>query len=216
MEQEYVAIVGSREASLDDLELLIRIGRTYTDLGVAVSSGDAFGSDRAGWYGAKQSRKYSEVGARIYLVDSKASRKRVAQQPFFMVAQDFSENWDLARAMAQSARGSFRGLDDYGEALHTRNVFQIFGHDLKSHVRAIIYSAPTVGDIKRECIKGGTATALHLAIEAGVPIRKNLFTEAGTKWAIEFLKHYEQDYPYEDIDWRQILRPTDPRLEHLC
>lgn len=44
---------------------------------------------------------------------------------------------------------------------------------------------------------------------------KNLFTEPSTKLANDFLARYEQDYSYDEINWRQILKPTDPRLEYL-
>lgn len=209
------AIVGSRDVPLDILELMIRIGRTFTDLGVMISSGDAFGSDRAGWYGAKQSRKYSEVGARIYLTESWRNRKRVELNPFFMIAEDYPETWQQAKVMASSARGNFNGLNDYGIALHTRNVYQIFGHNLDELIRAIVYYAKPVGDVKNEVVKGGTNTAVRLAVNAEVPTRINLYTQEGQDWAYKFLEKWEQDYPYEEIVWREILKPDDPRLVDL-
>lgn len=215
MHKGYVAIVGSREVPLDELELMIRLGRTATDIGLADSSGDAFGSDRAGWWGAKQSRCYSEVGARIYLTESYRARKRAAEYPFFIIAEDYPEKWDMAKSLAFAARGNFNGLNDYGIGLHTRNVYQIYGHWLNDTVKLIIYYAPVVGKIETELVKGGTNTALQLAKQAGVPVRVNLATEKGLEWAETFLSKYEEDYPYVEIDWTQILKHDDPRLVNL-
>lgn len=215
MKKGYVAIVGSREVPLDELELMIRIGRTMTDIGYADSSGDAFSSDKAGWWGAKQSRAYDEVGARIYLTDSHKARRRAAEYPNFIIAEDYPECWDMAKSLAFNARGNFNGLNDYGIGLHTRNAYQIHGHTLNETVKMLIYYAKPVGAVEREVVSGGTNTALRLAVMADVPVRINLATEKGLEWAEEFLSRHEEDYPYIEIDWRQILKPDDPRLEHL-
>lgn len=208
----FVAIVGSRDVPLDELELMIRIGRTYTDHGIADSSGDAFGSDRAGWWGAKQSRRYDTVGSRIYLTDSWKNRKR-AEEHGFIIAEDFPEKWDLAKSMAFEARNGFGGLNDYGIGLHTRNVYQIHGHNLDETVGAIIfYAEPSK---RGDTVSGGTNTAYQLAKKAGVKTIVNLATQEGLHWARDFLKGHELAYPYVEIDWRQILKPDDPRLEHL-
>lgn len=211
----YVAIVGSREVPLDELELMIRLGRTTTDIGLADSSGDAFGSDRAGWWGSQQSRVYAKVGARIYLTESWRARKRAEENPFFIIAEDFPEKWDMAKALALNARGTFNGLNEYGIGLHTRNVYQIYGHTLDEPVKLIIYYAPTVGKVENEFVKGGTNTALQLAKQAEIPVRINLATKKGLDWAEKFLSKYEEDYPYVEIDWTQILKHDDPRLKDL-
>lgn len=212
----YVAIVGSREASLDELELMIRLGRTYTDHGYGVSSGDAFGSDKAGWWGAKQSRRYNEVGARIYLVDSWRNRKRCEENDFFYIANDFTENWIAAESIACSARGGWGGIEgpqkQFSRDLHTRNVFQIMGHTLNDPVMTVILSATPK---RNDTVSGGTNTAYQVAKKCGVETIINLATPEGFKWAEDFLKGHELDYPYVEIDWRQILKPDDPRLEHL-
>lgn len=215
MHKGFVAIVGSREVPTDELDLFIRLGRTFTDIGLGDSSGDAFCSDRAGWWGARQSRAYSEVGARIYLTESYKARKRAAEHPFFIIAEDYPEKWDMAKALAFSARGNFNGLNDYGIGLHTRNVYQIYGHWLDDPVKIIVYYAPVVGKVENEFVKGGTNTALQIAKQAGIPVRVNLATEKGLEWAETFLSKYEEDYPYVEIDWKQILKADDPRLEYL-
>lgn len=211
----YIAIVGSRAAGLDQLELMIRLGRTYQDLGAHLSSGDAYGADRAGWYGAIQSPRYDPALARIYVLDSRLNRGRATMHGF-KIAEEYSENWTAATAMALEARGSWNGLNtEYKRNLHIRNVYQILGHTFNDHVRDLIYCAEPIGNPLNEKVKGGTNTALQVAKMVGVPNRINLYTKEGFELAENFLKKYELDYPYEDIDWRQILDPTDPRLEYL-
>lgn len=214
----YVAIVGSRDVPEDELELMVRLGRTFTDLGFDDSSGDAFGSDRAGWYGARQSPRYDPYNARIYLVDSIKNRRR-AMEHGFKIAQDYAENWVTAEAIALKARGSWGGIEgvhnQYKRDLHIRNVFQVLGHTLIQPVDALVYYAPVVGREEREVVKGGTNTALQIAKMSGVQKRFNLATKTGYDWAHEFLKKYESDQEYDDIEWREILKPDDPRLEYL-
>ncbi|BEG72491.1 hypothetical protein RVBP21_1190 [Pseudomonas phage BRkr] len=208
-----MAIVGSRNVPEWILEVMIRLGRTLTDYGWAISSGDAYDSDRAGWYGAKQSRKYGEVGARIYLASGTGrSFYRIRDNAFFMDASQFTDTWATAESMAACARGSFGGLNDYGKALHTRNVFQIHGHTLDELVTGIFYYAVPKGKRENEVVNGGTNTAVRLSVNAGVPIRKNLYYDDDLKWVIKFLDKYELDYPYEPIDWTAIHHPQDPRI----
>lgn len=214
----YVAIVGSRDVPLDELELLIRLGRTVTDVGFGVRSGDAFGSDRAGWYGARQSELYDTNNTGIYVLQSYKNRKR-AQEHGFLVAEDYPEKWLMATSLALEARGSWGGIEgphnQFKRDLHIRNVYQVLGHTLDQPVQAIFYYAKPVGKVENEKVSGGTNTAVQVARIAEVPRRINLATEAGVQYVHEFLKKYERDQEYDDIDWREILKPDDPRLEHL-
>lgn len=207
-------IVGSREVPFDELELLIRLGRTLTDLGYMVSSGDAYGSDRAGWFGAKQSKRYAEVGARIYLVESWKNRKICEANEFFYIANDFQETFTIATAMALEARGSWNGLQNqYQKELHIRNVFQVLGDTLNDPIGLLVfYAKPNANGTH---VSGGTNTAYQLAKKANVPIIKNIYTKEGYDWAIEFLKRYELPYEYDQIDWHFILHPKDERLKDL-
>lgn len=188
---------------------MIRLGRTYTDMGIGVSSGDAYGSDRAGWYGAQQSLLYSAVGARIYLDKNGRNGRDVYKTPFFYNARDHEQYKTVATTMALNARGSFAGLWPSGVDLHVRNVYQIHGIELDNTVVACIFYAEPTG--KDKC-KGGTNTAFQLAKTANVPTIVNLYTQEGLDWAKAFLAEHEMDYPYLEIDWHQIHDPTDPRL----
>ena len=64
------AVVGSRNTPTDVLELMVRVGRTLTDLGYHLSSGDAYGADRAFYYGAIQSKRYQPGMFKAYIIYS--------------------------------------------------------------------------------------------------------------------------------------------------
>lgn len=205
-----MAGVGSRTVPEWALELMIRIGRTYTDLGYQMSSGDAWDSDRAFLYGAAQSRRYQEIGARVFLARDGDNGRWVKDNPFYYNAELATpEAATTARSLALMARGSFYNLGEKGIKLHVRNVYQIHGIDLTELVSALYCYAEPNG---KKAVKGGTNTALQLAKKAGVPIIHNLYFQETVDIVLEWLAENELDYPYIEIDWYQIHRPDDPRL----
>jgi hypothetical protein len=209
----WVAGVGSREVPESILEIMIRLGRTYTDLGFQMSSGDAWDSDRAFLYGAKQSRRYSEVGARVYLNKDGVNRRYVEENPFYIDASKFdSTTQATARSMACYARDGFGGLNEFGIQLHTRNVYQIHGESLTDTISAIWFYAEPDG---RNKVSGGTNTAFQLAKIAKVPLIENLYYADTVERALKWLDENEQPYPYDDIHWHEIHKPNDPRLSEF-
>lgn len=195
------------------LELMIRIGRTYTDLGYQMSSGDAWDSDRAFLYGAAQSKRYQEIGARVFLAKDGDNGRWVKDNPFYYDASLADpDSASMARSMAFAARGNFYNLGEKGILLHIRNVYQIHGIKLDQLVEAIYLYAEPNG---KQRVHGGTNTALQIAKRAGVPIIKNLYFQSTVDEIEEWLAVNEQDYPYIEIDWSQIHKPDDPRLTEL-
>ncbi|MNY50947.1 hypothetical protein D3C86_1864980 [compost metagenome] len=61
------------------------------------------------------------------------------------------------------------------------------GACLTDPVKSIVYWGKPVG--KTEKVKGGTNTALQLAIKCGIPTRINLYTDEGMERATKFLDH---------------------------
>lgn len=220
MEQEtldqinkYAAIVGSRSAPIWALELMIRAGRTLCDLGYAFSSGDAYGSDRAGWYGAKQSKKWNDLPNRIYIIRNGFLGRYVYDNPFFYDYEQFKDTIPQAQAMAANARGGFGGLSRSGIALHTRNVFQVYGDSLDKPIQFFLCYAEAKSKTSR--LSGGTNTAFQLAKELNLEYFFNLYWGEDVNELEAWLNLYESDEPYEKIDWREILDPVDPRLPEL-
>jgi hypothetical protein len=208
-----VAGVGSRTVPEWALELMIRLGRTYTDLGYQMSSGDAWDSDRAFLYGAAQSHRYQEIGARVFIAKDGTNGRWIKDNPFYTDGSNIDPSIaTTARSMAMLARGGFYGLNEFGVTLHTRNVYQIHGTGLDELVCAIYFYAEPDGKTK---VKGGTNTAVQLCKTAGVPIIKNLYYQDTVDEITEWLNTHELDYPYCDIDWHQIHKPNDPRLKEF-
>lgn len=194
--KKYYAGVGSRETPDDVLLLMIRLGRTLADVGYTLSSGDAIGADRAFWFGATLSPRHAEVGCRIYLHKDGYQGRFNNPKIGFLVATQFRETWDKAEAIASAARGGFYGLGPGGIALHTRNVFQIYGHTLRAKVGSVYYWGLPKG--KTEKVNGGTNTALQLAIKANLPQRINLYFPEMRARAEAFLAKYESKEPYPE------------------
>jgi hypothetical protein len=58
----------------------------------------------------------------------------------------------------------WKRCDAWARGMHSRNCHQIFGYDLKNPVDAVVTWTPNGN------VVGGTATALKLAMDAGIPI----------------------------------------------
>lgn len=179
--RRFIALVGSREAPDDALQMGGDFGRACTDRGVAITSGDANGMDLAGYKGALTSPSFDLVGARVFLSKSpfyyKNRPPRYADEHIFFDASRF-HNWEQAQALAFEVRGSFAGLDDHGIALQTRNAYQILLDDLQTPVSAVVYWARPIG--KKGNVKGGTNTAVQLARRFQIP-DINIYTDEGAR-----------------------------------
>lgn len=211
----WYAGVGSRKVPEYIMEYMIRIGRTKTDLGMGLSSGDAYRADRAFWYGAKQSEHYNTIGARLYLAQNGNNGRRIGDMPFLYDATDFTDTYAAAEQLACAARGGWHGIGDWGIAQHTRNAMQIHGHTLKDPVKELIYWGEPKGRRESEKVNGGTNTAVQLAKMAGVPIRLNLYYEDHLRIIEDWLAVFESEEPYEETDWTQIYDPKDPLMLEL-
>jgi hypothetical protein len=186
--RRFVAIIGSREAPVDVISLLEATGQCLCDLGIAVSSGDADGCDKAGVRGAMRSSSWPLVGARVFLPSHKVTYPngftRYADNYIYYDASQFP-NIEEARAMAFRARGSFHGLYEKGIALHSRNSYQILLDDLKTPVASVVFYAQPVG--KKGLVSGGTNTAVQIARLHNIPLI-NLATDEGMVKIQKFLE----------------------------
>lgn len=191
--RRFAAIVGSRQAPQEALQALRKIGYTYAEHNVAITSGDATGCDSAGLEGAMSSERFPMVGARIYLpwngVRKEDGSRRFADNRIFFDASKF-ENYEQAQAIAKEARGSFEGLKRGGIALHTRNSYQVLLDDLKTPVTNVVCWAKPVG--RKGAVQGGTNTAVQIALKYKIPVI-NLATDEGWERAQTFISRYYKD-----------------------
>lgn len=187
--RRFVAIIGSRRAPQPILDLLSLTGEALCDSGVALTSGDADGCDKAGVEGAMRSSSWPLVGARVYLPWNgikypSTGLQRWADNQIYFDASKF-ENYEDAKAIAFEARGSFEGLGRGGIAMQSRNPYQILLDDLNTPVASCIFWAETIG--KKGNVKGGTNTAYQVARRFNVPTI-NLYTDEGMEKILAFLK----------------------------
>lgn len=192
--RRFIAVIGSREAPDEALEVIRTVSEGLCDRGIAITSGDADGCDSAGLEGAMRSANFPMVGARIYLPWSPMRYKdrptRFADDKIFFDASKF-ENYAEAQALALKARGSFEGLGRGGIALQSRNPYQILLDDLKTPVASVVCWAKPVG--KTGKVSGGTNTAVQVALHhtPAVPVI-NLATDEGMERALRFIERTKQ------------------------
>lgn len=143
----YYTGVGSRKAPEHVLELMTDIGVVLCQQGFTLRTGCAGGADEAFRSRVPSSKRevYVPADAEIALARGEA------------------------KELAREARGSFKGLNEDGILLHTRNAFQVLGITLTIPSEFLIFYAEP--DPTREGVfKGGTNTAVQIAKRFDIPV----------------------------------------------
>jgi hypothetical protein len=180
--------VGSRETPEPILEIMSLIGKKLTDLGWVMRSGDAPGADSAFYAGCLKSENFGRFKPMVYLAGSPI-RGRYHDPSMGFYNATLYDTWEDSRTIALRIRGSWIGkggeeLSEWGKGQHTRNVMQVLGHTLIEPSRFLICWAIPVG--KRGLVKGGTGTAVKLALEEKIDVI-NLATDEGYNRAMAFI-----------------------------
>lgn len=190
---QYWTGVGSRETPPDVLQLMTLIAKVLTDKGMVLRSGGADGADSAFYAGAKQSRAFYKNLPNIYISWNGMTTKggvRLYHDPEegLFDAQRYPM-WKDANILAHDIRGSWQGLGGGGIAHHTRNIFQILGHNLDLPSKFVVFWAIPVG--KQGNVRGGTNTAVKFAKQNNINVH-NLHDPLVYNKFIDFLdKHQE-------------------------
>ena len=159
--------IGTRYPSKQAFEMLFRIARRMALTGWELRSGGAIGCDTAWEHGFLPSEKKE-----IYL--SRGTFGDSAKNAACGRISDYGDIWFEAEDIASKLHPRWENLSESSQALHTRNVFQVLGLDLKSRTDVVAaYAAPSGFSVK-----GGTATAFNLARAKGIPTY-NLWTIEG-------------------------------------
>lgn len=197
--------IGSRDAPVEILNLMKRIGKAMSDLGYQGRSGYAPGSDTAFYRGAQQSHRFSKIGFENFLPNSwlfdRPDFGNIKPDPQNNIfdATTFKDVYAKARDLALEARGSFERLGSGGIELHSRNPFQILGKKLDQPSHIAYFWAQPVGQSGK--VKGGTNTAVQIALKFGVKCM-NLFHEQVRKEVETFLQFHESGL------LKRLLTPT--------
>ena len=179
----YATLVGSRETENDPYITVLQelAGEYFCCKRYRGRSGLAPGSDRNFYVGAQRSALFDEVGFDNYLPDATFFNRPqfgyLKPDPSRNIydATTFTATYERAKAMALEARGSWEGLYESGIRLHTRNAFQVHGHELVRVSSFCMYWAIPTG--RKGLVKGGTNTAVQLALRAGIPCFNMFFPD---------------------------------------
>lgn len=159
----YYTGVGSRKVPEDVRALAQRLARRLAETH-HLRTGGAQGMDQAFLTGVSLYDPKALSWVENYLPWDGFEGYSLKQDPGCYVPRYWA-NWHEAEVIAQRIHPAWERLSRGMRALHTRNVYQVLGPDLKDPSEFILYYAPPSGN----SVKGGTRTAVELARLYRVP-----------------------------------------------
>lgn len=154
----FYAGIGSRETPGDILEIMQAIAQILGQKGWTLRSGFAPGADQAFALGADG---YSMVNYTPW----KGFENAPDNDPRFIALDEMPDTILMqAFQIAKAAHPNWDACSNAAKRLHTRNVFQVLGNDLRSRSRMIICWT------KGGQPKGGTAQAIRIANSLDIPV----------------------------------------------
>lgn len=169
MSTKRYACIGSRETPDHILKLTYRFAHILAELGYAIYSGGCpKGMDYAGFRGAYSHKSSDKSKNRIYISWEGMSDLRHDPENGFYCPQDHFSNYPEAKLLAEQARGGWHNAGRGSIAHHSRNSYQSLGDDLNSPVDFVLTWAPYKSNGPQ--VTGGTATAVKIALEHGIPV----------------------------------------------
>ena len=172
MKQLRIALIGSRE--LDKkienhkyINQCYRVAYRLAELNVIFTSGlckegmDAY-AQRA-YSKALEEGKVTEKHFEVYVSNKEEIQKSPLPNAHLARVMNMARIDEITE-LAKSVVGHWHNCGPYARGMHQRNVHQILGYELNDPVDAVICWTPNGN------VVGGTATALKLAMKAGIPI----------------------------------------------
>ena len=150
MNKTYYAGIGSRDIPKSVQNFFIGLGKYYAKQGFVLRSGAAEGSDSAFETGC-----ILEKGEKEIFLPWKGFNTHTS--PLYEISAE-------AEKIASEVHPAWDALSQGAKKLHSRNVYQVLGYDLKTPVKFVACYT------KDGIIKGGTATAINLAQKYNIPI----------------------------------------------
>ena len=170
----YYTMIGSRDTPEDIMNVLEQLAARLDIEGWIVRSGGADGADSAAEHTANME---------IYLPWLGFNNKPLADPRYINVAHHHLKH--QAEQVASETHPAWDKCKRGVKALHTRNVYQIFGEDLATPSKFVVCWAKPSGD--KGYVQGGTATGVKLAIDNGIPVR-NLYHKGHLDNIIKYLE----------------------------
>lgn len=153
--------VGSRETPEAEMILMQRLAKRFAELGFTLRSGGADGADTAFEQGA-----LAGVGSHEIFLPWKGFNN--SQVGIVAPTHKMQKAFELASAV----HPAWERLSQAAQKLHSRNCFQLLGENLDSPSEFLVcYTRDgCTGRSNRTSKSGGTATAIVLAEDNGVPV----------------------------------------------
>ena len=170
---KYYTGVGSRETPQDILKLIEEVAYWLAGRGYTGRSGSASGADSAFEQGFNRYEIVNGVSDYVSFEAYLPWRGFSDIQPDQIhIETPKLPNYNEAVEIASTIHPAWNRLGRGAKALHTRNVYQVLGLDLKTPSCVLFcYAQPTKNrqDIVTG-VKGGTNTAVQLAMKHNIPI----------------------------------------------
>lgn len=148
--KEYTGI-GSRETPPKVIRLMRMLGTVFANQGLVLRSGGADGADHAFEQGSDHANGRKEIFLPWKGFNKNPSTYTKPSLAAETLAAEIHPNWMACKPPAR--------------LLHARNCHQILGENLKSPTSFVVFYAP----VKNDKVQGGTATAVHLAMQKEIP-----------------------------------------------
>lgn len=169
--KKYFTGIGSRETPEDILLLMTEISKKLTSENWILRSGGALGADEAFQKGVSDFSEiylpYKNFRRDKGILGTYISDKSVISEAMYIVSKyNLHENWN------DMINNNIRKKNSVAVAMHTRNVFQILGSDLKTKTKFVIcWTKDGANKIEETSYyTGGTRTAIRLAIHLNIPV----------------------------------------------
>lgn len=172
----YYTGIGSRETPPEVLELMSKIAYKLAQQGWQGRSGSAGGADLALEQGFMQAVGDSTNRGDFtgYLPWSGFNNQSADQY------HSVRGNCKSAAVIAEKIHPAWERCSRGAKALHTRNVYQVLGDDLKAPSELCVFYAQPVG--KSGQVKGGTNTAVQLCLENKAKCTNLYYEDVRIKW----------------------------------
>lgn len=162
MTAKFYTGVGSRSTPRMVRDHMMGIALALGYEGYTLRSGGAEGADAAFEYGANlgyfPKQVFRPIGER--------------SAPTDWISHYASSDWAAAAEIAGQTHPAWHRCNQYARDLHTRNVFQVLGHDLNTPSEFLICWTPDGATTARECTMrtGGTGMAIRIADQCDVHV----------------------------------------------
>ena len=175
--------VGSRETPKEILDLMREYSKVMALLGWPFRSGGADGADAAFYDGWCDASEEAEIPCGEIYLPWDGFNDFMPSDPCCILVTD-KRIIQKAQEILQTVHPAYNKLTRGPLALHTRNVYQVLGADLKTPSKGLIAYAKLD---KHGEPTGGTRTAIKIAEKYGVKVR-NLVKDEDRKFILDFVE----------------------------